>query len=348
MSKRKQIIAKLSLSILSPVLFLFVTEMILRLATTGSLYLNERNPHYRDDYGWNRLRENTKCWWYGCHYTINSQGFRMPNEVDMNKRPRIVALGDSITLGMGVKRTKDVWPNKLKIFLFSKNIDTEVINAGVQGWNLLEVNKTGHIVAAQFTKFIKESGQNLAPDIVVYCICLNDVPSRTHSLFQIDNTANKLRCRVFPEKYREWFKRKAFYRLLRDTYRHKRFHKLDFSQIPTPSPSSDIWDLASQEIGCLKEAVESLGAKLFCIIVPYSYQFLPANRDLYEVNKKWHSCLIQNNITYTDITDYMTLEDVQDFYAVGDYIHLNTIGHELIAHHVYGLIQNELLLLINQ
>jgi hypothetical protein len=39
------------------------------------------NPHYEAADGSVRLRAGCKTWWYGCHYDINAQGFRMMEDV---------------------------------------------------------------------------------------------------------------------------------------------------------------------------------------------------------------------------------------------------------------------------
>jgi len=41
--------------------------------------------------------------------------------------------------------------------------------------------------------------QKLEPDLVVYCVCLNDVPSVIDTAFVLDNTRNRARFKLFPE-----------------------------------------------------------------------------------------------------------------------------------------------------
>jgi hypothetical protein len=217
---------RVGLVIGSPLLVLTIVEFALRIATTGAFYVTERNPHYQDQNGIVRLTPGLSTWWYGCHYQINSQGFRMPHEVGPKKGLRVLGLGDSVTLGMGVCKTEDVWPNYLERLLREKQTTVdpvEVINSGVQGWNLLQYDSGNKLVPAHFTRFVRESGPALAPEVVVYCICLNDIPSQVTETFVADNAANKKRFKLFPESAREWFKRKAIYRLSRDAYRESVF-----------------------------------------------------------------------------------------------------------------------------
>lgn len=340
--KAKLFFLRLALVIGSPLLVLTLLEFALRLATGGALYFTEKNPHYLHESDVVRLTPGISTWWYGCHYQINAQAFRMPHEVGPKKGRRVLGLGDSVTLGMGVRDTADVWPNHLEKLLREKPAaagPVEVINAGVQGWNLLQYDAAKQLVPAQFTRFMRERGPALAPDIVVYCICLNDIPSQVTETFFADNAGNRNRFKLFPESAREWFKRKAIYRLSRDGYRESRFQKLDFSGILTPPPTPDFQKRVSEEVGNLQQAVEALGARLVCVIVPFSYQVLPANQELLKVNDFWHGVLDERRIPWTDLTPQFRPDNVLQYYALGDYIHLNAKGHALIAAEAGKLIE---------
>ena len=320
-SKRKLVLIRLGLALGMPLIFLVVVEFVLRVVSTGSFYLIEKNPHFVGREGTVRLVPNTRTWWYGNYYQINSNGFRMSHEVGPKRGLRILGIGDSVTLGMGVTRTGDVWPNRLETIAHQRGLaNLEVINAGVQGWNLLIANKT-NVIPAEYTRFVSEDGPKLEPDLVVYCVCLNDVPSVIDDSFEMDNTRNKARFKLFPEATREWFKRKAFYRLARDSYREVRFRKLDFSSLLTVPESDDYWAKVSEELGRLKRATESLHARLYCVIVPFSYQLLPANKKLLDINQRWHAALDQNHIPWVDITKSFNETTVLEYYALGDYIH---------------------------
>jgi lysophospholipase L1-like esterase len=341
-SRCQLFLIRLGLVIGTPVIFLVVVEFALRMATTGSFYLTEKNPHFLGRDGTVRLVPNTRTWWYGQDYQINSNGFRMTHEVGPKHGLRILGLGDSVTVGMGVTRTGDVWPNWLETIAHQRGLtNLDVINSGVQGWNLLIANKT-NVIPAEYTRFVEEVAPKLEPDLIVYCVSLNDVPSVIDDTFVMDNARNRARFKLFPESAREWFKRKAFYRLARDGYREARFHKLDFSPLLTVPESDSFWAQVAEELGRLKRATESLHAKLCCVIVPYSYQLLPANKKLLDVNQRWHRALEQNHIPWVDLTSSFNETTVMDYYALGDYCHLNTKGHHLIAEEAFNLIQDEL------
>jgi lysophospholipase L1-like esterase len=231
---------KIFLSALIFVGFFVTLELLLRLATTGSLYIFESNPHILDEFGSFELRPSNETWWYGFHYQVNAHGFRMPREIGPKRGVRVLGIGDSITEGMGVRDSEDTWPMQLERLASARGLaGIESINAGIQGWDLLRLTPEG-LVAGPFNRFLEDSGPELDPDIVVWAICLNDTPSSVHRVFERDNARNRRRFQLFPERSREWFKRKAIYRLLRDVYRESRFQGLDYSSAPTPPASREL------------------------------------------------------------------------------------------------------------
>jgi lysophospholipase L1-like esterase len=333
---------KLLFSLLLFVAFFGVLELLLRVVTTGSFYLFESNPHQLDAHGSFGLKPDTETWWYGFHYDVNSSGFRMSREVGPKRGLRVLALGDSVTEGMGVRSSADTWPFQLEREAAKSGIgDLESVNTGIQGWSLLRAEREG-LVSAEFTRFLRETAPELEPDVVVYAVCLNDIPSTVHTLFEGDNSRNRRRFALFPERSREWLKRKAIYRLLRDGYREARFHNLDYSSAPAPRDSGELWPRVSTELATLKELVEQMDARLLVVIVPYSYQLLPQNNNLLSLNQHWHSALEENDIPYDDISSRLDEQNVLDHFALGDYIHLNEDGHALVADAALQLIHEEL------
>ena len=322
--------------------FFVCLELVLRVVTTGSLYLFESNPHILDAHGSYGLKPETASWWYGMRYEVNTNGFRMSRDVGPKRGIRIVAIGDSVTEGIGVRHSDQTWPFQLERAAISQGFkDVESINTGIQGWDLLRLSPSG-LVSGEFRRFLEQTAPALEPDIVVYVICLNDTPSSVHAAFAQDNSRNRRRFAFFPEASREWFKRKAIYRLFRDSYREARFHGLDFSAAPAPEESEDLWTRVSAEIATLKGLAEAMDAGFYAVIVPYSYQLLPRNVNLLELNQRWHEALSTNGVSYSDLSDRLAAENVLDHFALGDYIHLNEQGHSLVAEEVLTLIRGEL------
>ncbi|MDJ0849843.1 MAG: GDSL-type esterase/lipase family protein [Myxococcota bacterium] len=97
--------------------------------------------------------------------SINSLGLR-DREVSASKPPgvrRILAIGDSITFGMGVG-AEESYPKQLEALLDGSEPPTEVLNLGVGGYDV--VNEVA---------LLEELGPKLGADTVVLGLCINDV-----------------------------------------------------------------------------------------------------------------------------------------------------------------------------
>jgi len=92
-------------------------------------------------------------------------GLRSPAIAARKTKPRVLALGDSCTFGVGVDND-ETWPALLQEMLRENGLDVEVINAGVPGYT-----------AFQGLRFLKERGIELRPDLVVVCFGFNDANS---------------------------------------------------------------------------------------------------------------------------------------------------------------------------
>jgi len=327
----RSFIFKLLLVLAAPVLALVVLELGLRIFQTGRLYLVESSPHYIDEIGF-ALKPNFKGWWHGARYEINANGFRMPEDIQTTtNRLRILALGDSVTEGYCVTDVEDVWPMRLQSRLNTSNESAYVVNSGVAAWNLIDAGSTNIMESGQFYRFLTGDAALYDPDVIIYCICMNDFPGRVNNLFEAENKQNKKRFKLFPEEWRGFLKRKAFYRLARDWYREQKFFTLDFSSIPTPDQSEEYWQRITDELAALQKAATGMDAKFACIIWPYSYQVLPANQDLKIINERLKQSMSALSIPYRDMLDQLNTTNVLSNYVLGDYIHPNAQGQDLIA-----------------
>jgi hypothetical protein len=95
----------------------------------------------------------------------NSLGFR-DREHEREKPEgvyRILAIGDSISMGLMVEVSEDVYTSVLERTLREKNPNVEVLNFGVSGYN-----------TQQEVAMLVEKGLDYAPDLVLLQYCLND------------------------------------------------------------------------------------------------------------------------------------------------------------------------------
>ncbi|MBU1909947.1 MAG: SGNH/GDSL hydrolase family protein, partial [Verrucomicrobia bacterium] len=76
---------------------------------------------------------------------------------------RILVLGDSITMGLELERTEDIFTFVLERALREKGYAADVLNFGVSGYN-----------TQQEVEMLADKGLAFQPDLVVLAYCLND------------------------------------------------------------------------------------------------------------------------------------------------------------------------------
>ncbi len=121
-----------------------------------------------DELGW-RLRANATESWDGVVMRTNARGLRGPEvPYDRGNAPRIMYLGDSVTIGYRIARDEDTWPFALEAILEQElGRDVESVNASVDGYS-----------PWQQRIYLENEGVRYAPDLVVVGFVLNDVTER--------------------------------------------------------------------------------------------------------------------------------------------------------------------------
>jgi lysophospholipase L1-like esterase len=94
---------------------------------------------------------------------INSRGMRGPELEVPKRRPRVLCLGDSIVDGNYLEPGQTI-PRRLEGRLAELDIDCEVLNGGVTGYNTI-----------QEARWLEVNGEALAPDLVLLFVCINDL-----------------------------------------------------------------------------------------------------------------------------------------------------------------------------
>jgi lysophospholipase L1-like esterase len=97
---------------------------------------------------------------WGSSWTFNSLGMRDAEPPGRSGEPRILVLGDSVTVGEGVPQP-DIYPYRLRNLLSGDGV--EVIAAGVSGWNTLEE-----------WRFLEANVERLDPDLLLLMYVSND------------------------------------------------------------------------------------------------------------------------------------------------------------------------------
>jgi lysophospholipase L1-like esterase len=162
---------QLVLSLAAVLITLPLLEVTVRLLKPQNpdFYDSERFLRFDPVRGELRNIPNSTGQYTGVPLRINSIGLR-DHEVDVPKPPgvfRILAIGDSVTFGFGV-RLEDSYPKRLEALLnASRNTAAdrvEVLNAAVPGTALVSYLKT-----------LRQEGPSLQPDLILVGIVLNDI-----------------------------------------------------------------------------------------------------------------------------------------------------------------------------
>ncbi len=175
-----------------------------------------------------RIRPGAQVEARGVRYSFSKIGTRGPEPMDPPPALRILALGDSVTMGWGV-RDRESWPAQLQNILRSRGLDAEVINAGVLGYD-----------TAQELGRLEELLPALKPQVILLGYYPND-PEEARDSWAIDGSRWSAAWRLFAPKIQGLLVGMG----LRDTAteHHLRLHV----------PGSDGWARVRQGIGRFAE-----------------------------------------------------------------------------------------------
>lgn len=159
---------KILISIISFILFLIFLEIVLRIFLKEKFpenYISIFTPFYRTSNNPKLGYENIPNWSgfaTGTNININCLGAR-GSEIKPKNKKRILLIGDSMIFGFGLKEKYTI-SNQLKMLLNENDFDYEIINAGVNGYNLL-----------QNLENVKKYYDELKADFVIISFIHNDV-----------------------------------------------------------------------------------------------------------------------------------------------------------------------------
>jgi len=126
-----------------------------------------------DPYTWWRLKPDLqdfhvvgRCWGRDVdfRFSTNSDGYRGTALAPAGAKRRVLALGDSVTFGLGVADAQS-WPRQLQ----------DKLNAasGTDAWEVVNMGTPGY-AALQGLRTLDKYGLSLAPDVVIACFGQND------------------------------------------------------------------------------------------------------------------------------------------------------------------------------
>ena len=183
----------------------------------------------------------------------NSDGLR-DREHDLSKPPgtrRVVCLGDSTTLGFGL-RPAEAYPQVLEGLLQAEGRAVEVMNVALWGWSTRQERIAYRRIARRYS-----------PDHVVLGVCLNDIPELQDNL-------------VRPPRFLAALHERSA--LVRKLVRAREREIHDVEELFAEAGSAKVHEAYSRffaELRALRNDVRADGATFAVLLFPFRLQVLP-------------------------------------------------------------------------
>jgi lysophospholipase L1-like esterase len=258
------------LSVVGPPLLL---DLSLRPFIEPKTQLFERDP----ELGW-RLRPNTSAEWGHVRIEVNAKGLRGP-EVDYARTGdalRILYLGDSVTIGFGIERLEDTYPQLVAGRLeraLGKRIET--VNSAVEGWS-----------PWQQLAWLRREGLRYQPDLVLVGFVLNDVTEKfslarfggSDEGFQLARSARSRLDAILSQSAIASFAREgiAQFRFGSDVFiGATRYDAAEVQWLAANARSDRLayaWRLTFADLAGIFDTAADHGARAALLVFPYSFQ----------------------------------------------------------------------------
>jgi HEAT repeat protein len=304
----KRLLVNVALSVVVSLLFLGALEGVVRLFTQDEP-LDREVADYIWDWdekmpgGFYVMRSEAVGWppWQ----EFNGDGLR--DRTRAREKPdgvwRVAILGDSVTLGDGLK-AYEAYPQVLEARLQAAGERIEVMNVALWGWSTRQERIAWERIAKDYH-----------PDEAILAVCLNDIPELQNNLTE-------------PPRWLLWLhQRSALVRLLVDA-RGREIGSVEtlFTKPDAPRVKEG-FDLFFEEIRTLREEVEAEGATLALVVFPFRFQLVEGAPSPVAQERIVEFCRTEE-MTCLDLLP--TLRRLGDS-AFLDYDHLSRSGAALTA-----------------
>ncbi len=267
----------------------------------------------------------------------NSRGFRdleWPATPDA-ARPRVMVLGDSVTMGSAVRREQR-YTEQAAFNLMQRAKPIEFCNCGVNGYNV-----------EQYATMLKLRGKELQPNFVLVGLVLNDAePLDPEDARRIDLAAavragsNWAGLRVFARDHQFDLGQSYAYNLIRRGVKARMWASKDYAaQMAKRYNDETIANLKRifQDGTAIRRlrynlktmdefARQQLGARLAVVVFPYHSQLTSNDRT---ISRQIDDLLQELNIACVDLFDVFLPKLSAELYVAGDDCHPNAAGHQL-------------------
>ncbi len=310
---RKQLCAKLLLTLIGTILPFALMEAVLRIhhlyRKAHSLYIQVDNP------GILFVRKPRS------DPEINSLGFR-DYEYPGKKPPgffRIIVLGDSVTAGYGAK-VEDIFTKQLETLLNRNDRKYEVISLGMNQYS-----------TAQEVAIFRKLGLKMSPDLVLLAYVLNDPTpdGRINDFFRED---------AAPSLVVDWLITKSKVFRKRPQTEIKGCKSFDYySKMHCNAVK---WAEVSDSFQELNELSAAYGFRVLVAVFPLLDNDQQARFEDYRwnaVHRQVKDEATRKGFESVDLLPYfMNWKPSEVKAAADDVFHLNKLGHEIAAKAIYG------------
>jgi lysophospholipase L1-like esterase len=245
---------------------------------------------------------------YGVNFKTNSLGFRADREFitpNTDNITRILVLGDSITVGWGVK-VNESYPARLQTML-NKVGNYEVINTGVGNYNTKRE-------LATLQKHI-----DLEPDIIILGFFINDIEEVGYC---------KNFCWIQKNSYTYAF---VYDRFVKLKYGSQNSFKNYYSEL---YKDESLKNSLTNDIRTIYEIANNESAKLVLVNIPELHEF--EEYPFTEVNEFIEQDIITDlNITYINLLPSFSNHSPNDLWVSFEDAHPNAKGHQIIAKKIF-------------
>ena len=264
-------------------------------------------------------------------FKTNSLGFRDEREVPIQKEGefRILALGDSLTVGLGAS-AEDTYAKQLEKLLVSRDAPVRVVNAAV-----------GCYGTWQEVDVLKEKGSLVKPDVVTLAFYWNDLYTRPAKVVPIpsDQSGEQMDASL---KYLRLFKRSRVLLFLREKWAslsNMRWPSADWThrEMIFQGSTSPYLEQAYADVGASIEEFKSLehdGRFVpILIIVPMPMQVQQSDPPPTHMQRRIEALARKVGLRTLDLLSAMrqAYAEKPDLYIPWDHEHFTRRGHRVVA-----------------
>jgi len=256
---------------------------------------------------------NRKAFLMGVDVATNSKGLR-DREIPYQRTPgtlRIVMLGDSVTLGWGV-RPEQTYSKLLETMFAEKGIKAEVVNTGI-----------GNFKTIQEVEYFLTEAYKYSPDLVVVSYSVNDAeilpPHRAPNAFE----RNCLSCMFIAGRFDTLLRRFSAEPEWKEYY-------LGLYQ----DGKGPGWLKSKEYFGKLRDYCKQHDIGVLIASIPEIHDV--QHYQLQSITDLAHGMADENGFEFVDSLDWLRAVDSPKLWIAAGDPHPNVLGHQLIAQAMFS------------